>query len=107
MLCSSTAARADDTAALANAIAAEQIVVITTDDRFYLQYPRDSMKMDPLTGLPFARSVPEEFGAAAAMNLMLRNPHHIKLLHVTAAAFPILERSIIGIGIHFWKTPLH
>ncbi|HXW51212.1 MAG TPA: hypothetical protein VEJ41_04420 [Candidatus Acidoferrales bacterium] len=100
-------ARADDNAALANAIAAEQVIVISTDDQFYTQFPHDSMKLDPLTGLPFARDEREEFAAAIGMNFMLRNPHHTRLLHLTATAFPILERSIIGVGVHFWKTPWH
>jgi hypothetical protein len=97
-------ARADDTAALANAIAAEQVLVIMTDDRYYIAYPRDGMKIDPLTGLPFARSEREEFAAAVGMNFMLRNPHHEKLLHITATAFPVMERSILGVGLRFWKT---
>jgi hypothetical protein len=107
VLASAPPARADDTASLANAIAAEQILVITTDDRNYPVLPRDGMKMDPLTGLPFARNEREEFAAAIGTNFMLRNPHHMKLLHLTASAFPIFERSIIGVGIHFWKAPWH
>jgi hypothetical protein len=97
---------ADETATRANAIAAEQLLVIFTDDRFYVQYPRDGMKLDPLTGLPFAKSETEELGAAIATNFMLRNPHHTRLLHFTVTAFPTLERSIIGAGVHFWKAPL-
>jgi hypothetical protein len=103
-LMSAQPVRADDSAALANEIAAEQILVITTDDRFYTDWPHDGGKIDPLTGLPFARSEKEEFATAIGMNFMLRNRHHAKLLHYTATAFPILERSIIGVGIRFWKT---
>jgi hypothetical protein len=101
------AALANKTTAKANKIALEQLLVIQTDDRFYTQFPRDSMKMDPLTGMPFARNVREEVSAAFITNWMLRNSHHSKLLNFTVAAFPVLERSIVGAGLHFWKTPVH
>jgi hypothetical protein len=104
ILSTPTRVRADESAALANAVAAEQILVITTDDRFYTLSPHDAGKIDPLTGLPFARNESEEFAAAVGMNFMLRNHHQLKLLRYTATAFPILERSIIGVGISCWKT---
>jgi hypothetical protein len=89
---------------LANLLLLEQAVVIATDDHFYIHSPHDAGKMNPLTGLPFARTVAEESVAAAAMNFMLRNPKQAKLLRWTSVAFPVLERSIIGSFDHPWKT---
>jgi len=98
---------ADDATKKANLVALEQMLVITTDDRYYTAFPHDGMKMDPLTGLPFARSEREEIASAFATNWMLRNSHHQRLLNFTVTAFPTLERSIIGAGFHYWKTPIH
>lgn len=89
---------------LANLLLLEQAVVISTDDRFYVNLRHDAGKISPLTGLPFAKSIAEESVTAAAMNFMLRNPKQEKLLRWTSVAFPVLERSIIGSFYHPWKT---
>ena len=106
-LLSATPARADQDTKHANLVGLEQLLVIATDDKYYTDYRHDGMKMDPLTGLPFARNEREEIADAFATNWMLRNPHRAHLLNFTVDAFPTLERSIIGAGFHYWKTPLH
>jgi hypothetical protein len=88
----------------ANLLAAEQGDVIVTDDRFYPRYRHDSGKISPLTGLPFARNTSEEFAAATATNVMLRNPHRKKLLKLTSVAYPVLERAVLGSVFHYWKA---
>lgn len=89
---------------VADWLAVEQGVVISTDDWSYPHSRHDAGKVDPLTGLPFARSVAQEAATAAVMNLWLRTPHQAKLLRLTSIAFPVLERSIIGSFYRPWKT---
>ena len=89
---------------LANLLAAEQLAVIFTDDRYYTKYKHCAGKMNPLSGLPFARSINEELMAAAAMNITLRDDHHKKLLKWTMYAYPILERAVLGSVFHYWKA---
>jgi len=100
----STPAIDPQSAGQANLLAAEQSDVIVTDDRFYPRYRHDSNKISPLTGLPFARNTSEEFAAATATNITLRNPHHKKLLKLTSEAYPILERAVFGSVFHYWKA---
>lgn len=88
----------------ANLLLLEQGVVIVTDDWAYPHSRHDAGKVDPLTGLPFARNVLEESLTAMTMNAMLRNPHRRGLLMLTSVAFPVLERSIIGSMFRPWKT---
>jgi hypothetical protein len=89
---------------LANLLALEQLVVIFTDDKNYIHYRHRAGKINPLSGLPFARSVNEELMAAMTMNLTLRDTHHEKMLKWTMYAYPVLERAVLGSIFHYWKA---
>jgi hypothetical protein len=91
-------------ASMANTIAIEDAVVIRTDDWSYTRSPHDAGKIDPLDGLPFSKTVSEEIGTAIATDMLLRNPHRVKLLQYVTIGFPVFERSIIGAGFHYWKV---
>jgi hypothetical protein len=80
------AAPADQTAAVANALAVEQgldclstLVVLHEGG-----WERDSL------ALPFTHSPVAEFGAALAVNLVLRRHASIRIMHTLVAVYPVV-----------------